>query len=55
MRTVKYKQLIGEIVELKDSFRIYAETGLFYITKQKEKAFEIADALLKGQEVNLRN
>ncbi len=53
MRTIRYKQLIGEIVELKDSFRIYGENGLYYITKSKDKAFEIATALIKGHEVKL--
>ena len=55
MRTVRYKQLVGEIVELKNSFRIYAENGLFYITHAKFRALEIADAILKGKEVNLRD
>lgn len=53
MRTVRYKQLLGEIVELKDSIRIYGENGLYYITTCKEKAFEIADALLTGKEIKI--
>lgn len=53
MNTVRRKQLVGEIVELKDSFRIYAKDGLYYITEDREKAFEIADSLLKGKEVKL--
>jgi len=53
MRTIRYKQLTGEIVALKDSFRIYGENGLYYITRDKQKAFEIADALLKGNEPKL--
>ncbi len=54
MRTIRYKQLLGEIVQLKDSFRIYGENGIYYITKDQNKAFEIAHALLTNQEVKLR-
>ncbi len=54
MRAMRFKQLLGEIVELRDSFRIYGEDGLYYITRDKEKAFQIAHDLLKGNQPTLK-
>ena len=48
MKTIKRKQLVGEIVELKDSFRIYGHDGIYFITTCKEEAFKIAHSLLKA-------
>lgn len=47
---VRYKQLLGEVVELKDHFRIYGKDGIFYITDTKEEAIKVATKLLTEEQ-----
>lgn len=51
MKTIKRKQLVGEIVRLENHYRIYGNEGIFYITTNNEEAYRIATCLIREEEI----